>query len=422
MAVLWSDEARLQRWLAVELAVTDVLAEDGIVPKEAADRMRLNARFDLEAVARYEAVARHDVIAFTQSVGDSLGPDKRYFHLGLTSYDVVDTALSMALVEAGRLILERLKALREALVAEAIKHRLTLMPGRTHGVHAEPITFGWVLCGYVAECDRDVSRLEAAVEEITTGKLSGAAGTFPAITPEQEGRVLSRLGLRPEPVATQVIPRDRHTVVVCRIAIVGTLVERLALNLRLLAHSEVEELQEHFAEGQRGSSAMPHKKNPVTAEQLCGLSRLLRGYAGASLEDVALWHERDISHSSVERVILPDATSLLWYMLDKAVYLVQNWKVDTAKMGADVERDRGLMGSGALMTALRITGIDDDDIYARVQKHALAAREGGPTLAERAASDDAIRAALGDRLSEVFDDMAVLKRSSLPFERLGIQI
>lgn len=410
MAALWSDQARYQRWLDVELAVTSILAEDGLVPTEASERMRANARFDVEAIDRYEAVSRHDVIAFTQSVGDSLGEDKRFLHLGLTSYDVVDTALSLALVEAGKMILVKLDELRAALAEQAEKHMLTLMPGRTHGVHAEPITLGWVLAGYVAECDRDKLRLSAAVDEIAVGKLSGAVGTYPSITPEQEERVLSRIGLRPEAIATQVIPRDRHAVMVCTLAVVAGLCERLALNIRLLAHSEVEELAEPFKDGQRGSSAMPHKKNPVTAENICGLARLMRSYATAALEDMALWHERDISHSSVERVILPDATSLLWYMLDKCAWMVREWRVDEAKMRDDVKRDRGLMQSGQLLTALRLAGIDDDDIYKRVQRHALAAREGGPTLLERARADEGIVAALGDRLDSIFDDEAVLKR------------
>lgn len=420
MSSLWSDDARWQRWLEVELAVTDVLAEDGLVPQNAAARMRANASFDPVAIARYEAVSRHDVIAFTQSVGDSLGDDKRYLHLGLTSYDVVDTALSLALVEAGGLILGKLEELRSALIAQALRHIMTLMPGRTHGVHAEPTTFGWVLCGYIAECDRDKLRLQSAVEEVRVGKLSGAVGTYSGVTPDQERRALERLGLRPETIATQVIPRDRHTVYVCRLAIVGTLVERLALELRLLAHSEVEELTEPFALGQRGSSAMPHKKNPVTAENLCGLARLMRSYAMASLEDVALWHERDISHSSVERVILPDATALLYYMLDKSAWMVAGWRVDEARMREHVKRDRGLMQSGALLTALKLAAIDDDDIYRRVQAHALAAKEGGATLLDRARGDEAIVKALGERLDEIFDDEAVLKRAELPLKRVGI--
>lgn len=418
MAALWSDEARYRRWLAVELAVTEVLAEDGLVPRDSAVRMRVNAKFDVEAIDRYEAVSRHDVIAFTQSVGDSLGEDKRYLHLGLTSYDVVDTALSLALVEAGKLILEKLKELRAALIDQAVKHKLTLMPGRTHGVHAEPITFGWVLAGYIAECDRDLFRLQGAVDEISFGKLSGAVGTYPAITPEQEARVLAKLGLKPETSATQVIPRDRHAVLACRLAITAGLCDRLALEIRLLAHSEVEELAEPFKEGQRGSSAMPHKKNPVVAENINGLARLMRSYASAALENQALWHERDISHSSVERVILPDATSLIWYMLDKCAWMVREWRVDVAKMREDVKRDRGLMQSGQLLTALRLAGIDDDDIYKRVQRHALAAREGGATLLERARSDEGIVKALGAKLDDIFDDEAVLRRVGIALGRV----
>lgn len=421
IATLWSDDARWGRWLAVELAVTEALAEEGIVPADAARRMRANARFDGDAIARYEAVSRHDVIAFTQSVGDSLGTDKRFLHLGLTSYDVVDTALSMGLMEAGKLLLEKLTALRAALAEQALKYKSTLMPGRTHGVHAEPITFGWVVAGYVAECDRAKERLERAIDEIAVGKLSGAVGTYPSITPAQEERILTRLGLRPETIATQVIPRDRHAAFVGALAVTAGLCERLALEIRLLAHSEVEELYEPFKEGQRGSSAMPHKKNPVTAENICGLARLMRGCAGAALENQALWHERDISHSSVERVILPDATALLYYMLDKCEWMAREWRVDEKKMRENVSRDRGLMGSGQLLTALRLAGIDDDDIYKRVQAHALAAREGGATILERARADEGIRKALGDRLDEVFDDEAVLRRVGIALERVGLK-
>ncbi|MBM3325621.1 MAG: adenylosuccinate lyase [Calditrichaeota bacterium] len=420
MAALWSDEARYQRWLDVELAVTDILAEDGIVPTSSARRMRVNAKFDLAAIERYEAVSRHDVIAFTQSVGDSLGADKRWLHLGLTSYDVVDTALALTLVKAGELILGKLAELRSALVEQARQHKLTLMPGRTHGALAEPITLGWVLCGYIAECDRAKERLISAVKEIGVGKLSGAVGTYSAITPDQERRALERLGLKPETIATQIAPRDRHAVVVCRLAITGGLCERLALEIRLLAHSEVEELYEPFKEGQRGSSAMPHKKNPVTAENICGLARLLRSYATASLENEALWHQRDISHSSVERVILPDSTCLLYYMLDKCAWMAREWQVDVERMRRHVKSARGLMQSGALLTALKLAGIDDDDIYVRVQAHALAARNGGASLLARAKDDDAIVKALGDKLEAVFDDEAVLKRVDIAFERVGI--
>jgi len=419
MAALWADNARWQRWLDVELAVTDVLAEDGLVPKDAAARMRANGRFDAAAIDRYEAISRHDVIAFTQSVGDSLGADKRFLHMGLTSYDVVDSALSLALVEAGGLILLKLAELRQALYDQAVKHKLTLMPGRTHGVHAEPITFGWVLAGYVAECDRAKARLETAVAEVAVGKLSGAVGTYPSITPEQEARVLARLGLKAETIATQVIPRDRHAAYVGTLAITAGLCERLALEIRLLAHSEVEELYEPFKEGQRGSSAMPHKKNPVTAENICGLARLMRGYAGAALENQALWHERDISHSSVERVILADATSLAYYMLDKCAWMAREWRVDVQKMRENVKHDRGLMGSGQLLTALRLAGIDDDDIYKRVQALAMAAREGGATILERARADEGIVKALGGKLEAIFDDEAVLGRVEIAMGRIG---
>jgi len=420
MAELWSDQARWSRVLSVELAVSDVLAEDGVIPAEAAREVRKRARFDLDRIAEYEAVSRHDVIAFLQSVGDSLGEIRRWLHLGLTSYDIIDTALGMALARAGELILEKLLRLWEVLGKQALSHKDTLIAGRTHGVHAEPTTLGWKICGWIAEADRNIERLDRAIEGIRVGKLSGAVGTYPNITPDQERRILEKLELTPDPVATQVVARDRHAEFLNTLALIGGMVERMALEVRLLQHSEVEELAEPFTPGQRGSSAMPHKKNPVTAEQMTGLARLLRSYAGAALENIALWHERDISHSSVERVIFPDATSLVYYMLDRAAWMVENWDVDPERMRENVAADRGLMASGALLTALKMAGIEDEDIYRRVQEHALAARKGGPTLAERVKQDAEIAAALGDQLDRLFDEEAVLARVNIPLERVGL--
>ncbi|MDP8228232.1 MAG: adenylosuccinate lyase, partial [Candidatus Electryoneaceae bacterium] len=329
MSDLWSDRAKWERVLQVELAVSDVLANDGVIPAQAATQMRRRASFDLDKIDEYEAVVKHDLIAFLQSVGDSLGEYKRWLHLGLTSYDVIDTALSLALVRAGELIMEQLKRLRDILGQQAVKHKDTLMPGRTHGVHAEPTTFGWKICGWIAEADRDINRLQRAVEIVRVGKLSGAVGTYPQITPDQELRVCQSLGLEPDPISTQVIARDRHAEFISTLALIGGLVERISLEVRLLQHSEVEEIVEPFGSGQRGSSAMPHKKNPVATENMCGLARLLRSYVSAAYENMPLWHERDISHSSVERVILPDAVSIAYYILDRCCWTVENWHVET---------------------------------------------------------------------------------------------
>jgi len=421
MADLWSDEGKWRRVLEVELAVSDILAEDGLIPAEAAAEMRRRANFDLRKLDEYEAVSRHDVIAFLQSVGDYLGEYKRYLHLGLTSYDVIDTALSAALVRAGEFIRERLVNLRGVLAQQARLHQNTLMPGRTHGVHAEPTTLGWKICGWIAESDRDLKRLEEAVNSVRVGKLSVAVCTFPTITPEQERRVCARLGLEVDTVATQVISRDRHAEYVMTLALLAGLVERIALEVRLLQHSEVEELAEPFKEGQRGSSAMPHKKNPVATENLCGLARVVRASVCTALENMPLWHERDISHSSVERIVFPDATSLVYYMLDRCAWVVENWRVDAERMREHVAADRGLMASGQVLTTLKMTGIEDDDIYRRVQAHALAARTADPPLFERVKADVVIAAALGDRLDALFDDAAVLKRVSIPFGRLGLE-
>lgn len=420
MAELWSDRARWERALKVELAVIDIYAEDGIVPLESAQEIHNRADFNVEKINEYEAIVRHDVIAFLQSVGDHVGEYKRWLHLGLTSYDVIDTALSMAMVRAGALILVKLKSLREALARQAVVHKETLMPGRTHGVHAEPYTLSWKVCGWIAEADRDIERFERAIENVRVGKLSGSVGAYPYITPDQEARALSALDLLPETVATQVLARDRHAEFVSTLALIAGLVERIALEFRLLQHSEVEEVYEPFSKGQRGSSAMPHKKNPVVAENLCGLARLVRSHAAAAFENIPLWHERDISHSSVERVILPDSTSLVYYMLERAAWMVDNWVVDVELMRQHVKDDRGLMMSGALLTALKHAGIEDEDIYRRIQKHAMAARKGGKTIAERVKADKEIVKAIGDKLDAIFDDEAVLKRADIPLKRVGL--
>ncbi len=420
MEKLWTDEAKWNRVLKVELAVADVLAEDGLIPHEAARVMRRRAGFEVDKINEYETVVKHDVIAFLQSVGDSLGEYKRFLHLGLTSYDVIDTALSIALVKAGALIMNRLTDLRIKLIEQARKHKKTLMPGRTHGVHAEPTTFGWKICGWIAEADRNIERLEHAIENIRVGKISGAVGSYPTITPQQEDRICARLGLKPDPAATQVIARDRHGEYINTLALIGGLVERIALEIRLLQHSEVEELAEPFKKGQRGSSAMPHKKNPVAAENLCGLTRLLRSYANAAMENLPLWHERDISHSSVERIILPDSTALAYYMLERCAWVAENWDVDTERMKTNIENDRGLMASGQILTALKFKGIDDDDIYKRVQEHALEAKKTKKNLYDLIKYDREIVKAVGEEIHELFKMDSVVSRANIPFKRLGI--
>jgi adenylosuccinate lyase len=420
MAELWNDHSKWERVLKVELAVIDIYAEDGIIPLDAALEIHNRAEFDISKIDEYEVIVRHDLIAFLQSVGDSLGEYKRWLHLGLTSYDVIDTALSLALVKAGALILVKLMRLRDSLSEQAVIHKDTLMPGRTHGVHAEVYTFGWKICGWIAEADRDINRLERAIENIRVGKLSGAVGTYPTITPDQEERILTSLNLLSDPIATQVIARDRHAEFISTLALISGLVERIALEIRLLQHSEVEELAEPFGSGQRGSSAMPHKKNPVLTENLCGLARLVRSHAAAAFENMPLWHERDISHSSVERVILPDSTSLVYYMLERITGVVDNWVVDVERMNQHVKDDRGLMMSGGLLTALKHAGIDDEDIYHHVQKHAMAAREGGETIIERVKKDKLIIKAVGDKLEAIFDEEAVLKRTEIALRRVGL--
>ncbi len=420
MSDLWSDQSKWERVLQVELAVADILAEDGTIPIIAADQMRKRAKFDVDKIDEYEAIVRHDVIAFLQSVGDSLCEHKRWLHLGLTSYDVIDTALSIGLSQAGDLIMAQLKKLRKSLAEQAIEHKDTLIAGRTHGVHAQPTTFGWKICGWIAEADRDIMRLKSAVDGIRVGKLSGAVGTYPTITPDQERRVCAKLGLRPDTISTQVIARDRHAEFIATLALIGGLVERIAIEIRLLQHSEVEEIHEPFGSGQRGSSAMPHKKNPVIAENMSGLARLLRSYVSTAYENMPLWHERDISHSSVERIVFPDATSVVYYLLERCCWTVENWSVEVDNMRKHVTDDNGLMASSTLLTALKHAGIDDEDIYKRIQQHAMAARTENVPLVDLIRSDKEIMAAVGDKLEELFDDEAVLKQSDVPLQRVGL--
>jgi len=420
MSDLWSDQSKWERVLQVELAVADILAEDGTIPIIAADQMRKRAKFDVDKIDEYEAIVRHDVIAFLQSVGDSLCEHKRWLHLGLTSYDVIDTALSIGLSQAGDLIMAQLKKLRKSLAEQAIEHKDTLIAGRTHGVHAQPTTFGWKICGWIAEADRDIMRLKSAVDGIRVGKLSGAVGTYPTITPDQERRVCAKLGLRPDTISTQVIARDRHAEFIATLALIGGLVERIAIEIRLLQHSEVEEIHEPFGSGQRGSSAMPHKKNPVIAENMSGLARLLRSYVSTAYENMPLWHERDISHSSVERIVFPDATSVVYYLLERCCWTVENWAVEVDNMRKHVTDDNGLMASSTLLTALKHAGIDDEDIYKRIQQHAMAARTENVPLVDLIRSDKEIMAAVGDKLEELFDDEAVLKQSDVPLQRVGL--
>ncbi len=370
IGAVWTQQRRMETWLQVELAATDAWVAEGVVPEEAAKASRERASFTVEAVEERERTTGHDVAAFVDVVSRSIGDEGRWLHYGLTSSDVLDTALALQLTEAGEIIVRGAKAYRDALVARAKEFGETLCVGRTHGVHAEPTTFGLRLASFAFEADRNLQRLADAFEQVAVGKLSGAVGTYASVPPSAEARVMETLGLAAEDVSTQVVPRDRHSVVLARIAIAGGGLERFATEIRNLQRTEVREVEEPFGSGQKGSSAMPHKRNPILAERICGLARVLRGYSQVGLENIALWHERDISHSGAERVVLPDATIAIDYMQHIATRIVEGMAVHTDRMLENIELTHGALFSQRALTALIESGMTRDDAYRLVQESA----------------------------------------------------
>lgn len=375
MGSLWSEEAKFERWLKVEMASLRALESEKVVPRGTADKIQKRAKVRVTRIEKLEKVLRHDVIAFTTSIAEQLGEESRFFHYGLTSSDVVDSAFSMALVEACARLDDELSSLEGALTEKAVTYKRLPCIGRTHGVHAEPTSFGLKFLGWLVEVRRARERVRVAKENVRFGKLSGAVGSYGAISPEVEKQALSALGLKVESVATQVIPRDRHAELFCALALVGATLERIAVELRHLQRTEVREVEEEFAKGQKGSSAMPHKKNPISAENLTGLSRLLRGYAVSAMENVALWHERDISHSSVERVIGPDAFILADYAVDRMNRLIKGLRVIKGNVAANLGRTQGIYFSGHVLLRLVEKGLTRERAYKLVQKRAHAAWE-----------------------------------------------
>ncbi len=370
IGAVWTPQAKMETWLEVELAATEAWAEEGLVPRKAAEQARANAAFTVEAVDERERVTDHDVAAFVDVVAASVGEHGRWIHYGLTSSDVLDTALALQLRRAGEIVVAGARAYRDALIERALEHRDTLCVGRTHGVHAEPTTFGLRLAGFAFEADRNLTRLEDAFAHLAFGKLSGAVGTYASIPPAVEARVMERLGLGREDVATQVVPRDRHAVLLSGVAIAGAGLERFATEIRGLQKTELREVEEPFAAGQKGSSAMPHKRNPIRTERITGLARVLRGYGQAGVENVALWHERDISHSGAERVILPDATILLDYMQDLATKVAAGMTINAGRMQENLGLTHGALFSQRALTALVESGLTRDDAYRIVQENA----------------------------------------------------
>ncbi|OQY10642.1 MAG: adenylosuccinate lyase [Marinitoga sp. 4572_148] len=371
MKEIWTEEAKYKRWLEIELSVVEAFEEKGIAPKGTAEAIRSKAKIDVEKIFEIESVVDHDVIAFIKSITDGMGDEARYFHKGLTSSDIVDTAWSLGLKRAGELILSELNKLAEILKEKAIKYKYLYTVGRSHGVHAEPTSFGLKMLSYLAEIQRNIKRFELAVENISYGKLSGAVGNYANIDPEIEKIALTKLGLNPEIVATQVVPRDRHAEYLSALALIGAGIERIATEIRHLQKTEVLEAQEPFKKGQRGSSAMPHKKNPILCERLTGMARMLRSYTIPGYENIALWHERDISHSSVERVFLPDATLIAFYMMKKTQYLIENLVVNEDRMKETFEKSYNLVYSQRVLLALIDKGMSREEGYKFVQKYAL---------------------------------------------------
>jgi adenylosuccinate lyase len=420
MGAVWTDEARFEQLLRVELAVARAQSARGVVPATALAAIKARARVDVARIAEIERTTDHDVIAFVSQVAESVGPEGRYLHLGLTSSDVVDTGLALQLRAAGRILLADCDRLVVALVARARAEADTTMMGRTHSVHAEPTTFGLKVAGWAFEVDRGRERLARAVDDIGTGKISGPVGTYSHLDPDIEAEVLADLGLHADPVSTQIVQRDRHAALLAAIAILGGTLERIATEIRNLQHTEIGEVQEPFRTGQKGSSAMPHKRNPIVAERISGLARLLRGYAHTALEDQPLWHERDISHSSAERVILPDATILLDYMLVRMTALIEGLIVRSERMRENIARGLGLHASSRVLVALvERAGIGRDEAYAIVQRAALRAADERTPLREVLALDPAVaqKLSLAD-LDACFDEATFLRNVHAVIARL----
>jgi adenylosuccinate lyase len=419
MARLWSDENRFATWLEVEIAATEVLVERGTVPKDALAAIKAKARFDVARIEEIEKEVQHDVIAFVSCVAESVGPEGRWLHYGLTSSDVVDTALAILMRDACDLVRADVVDLMEAVKERAFRHKNAPMIGRTHGVHAEPMTFGLKMALWHAELQRQRERLDRARSTIAVGKLSGAVGTFSHLPPEVEEAVCARLGLRPAPASSQILQRDRHAEVVTALALVAASLEKFATEIRALQRTEVREVEEPFGAGQKGSSAMPHKRNPVGCEQVCGLARLVRSNALASMENVALWHERDISHSSVERVIVPDSFLALDHMLARFTRIVKGMTVDEARMRRNLDLGRGLVFSGPLLLALTARGMRREEAYRVVQSHAMEAWKSEGDFRQRVFDDPEVRAALSEaEIEDVFRLERYLTHVDAVFERV----
>ncbi len=420
MSKVWSEENKMDKWLAVEIAVCEGWAELGVVPRDALESIR-KARYDLKRIDEIMAVSHHDVISFLRSVAESLGPESRFVHLGLTSSDVIDTALSLQLLDAVALIRRDLESLDAVLARQAVRYKDTVMIGRTHGIHAEPTTFGFKMAGWVAEVRRNLKRLDQAREDVAVGKISGAVGTHANVPPEVEEYVCKKLGITPVEVSTQIVQRDRHARLMTTLAVIASSLEKMAFEIRALQRTEIAEAAEPFSEGQQGSSAMPHKRNPELAERVTGLARLVRGYSIPAMEDVALWHERDISHSSVERVIFQDAFLALDYILQLFAGVMDGLDVYPDRMKENLESTHGLVYSGRVLTALIEKGMKRQDAYEVAQRNAKRVWADRVEFYELLVADPDVRKFLNeDELSDLFDYSWHLRHIDVGFKRLGL--
>jgi adenylosuccinate lyase len=421
MKAVWSEQNKFQKWLDIEILACEAQAELGRIPQKDLENIKARAGFDLARIEQIEAEVQHDVIAFLTSVNERVGESGRFIHLGMTSSDVLDTAWAVLMKQAGGLLLDDLKRLSAALRQKAWEHQDTLMMGRSHGIHAEPTTFGLKLAMWWQEVQRDILRMERAVESISCGKISGAVGTFAHIDPSVEEYVCEKLGLVPEPVSTQIVQRDRHAEYLCTLGIIASTLDKIALEIRHLQRTEVREAEEPFSEKQKGSSAMPHKRNPIISERICGMARVIRANALVGMENVALWHERDISHSSAERIVIPDSTIALDYILNKTVWLIEGLRVYPERMKQNIESSGGLIFSQKLLLALVEKGMSREDAYRIIQRSAMKVWEGGGNLKEMVSADaEVVKILEAKTIEDVFDPESFIRNAGHIFRRIGL--
>jgi adenylosuccinate lyase len=422
MGKIWEDQNKYRIWLEIEILACEAQAELGVIPKEAVKKIRENATVDLRSIEAIEREVKHDVIAFLTNVGESVGPESRYIHLGMTSSDVLDTCLAVQMKQSGEMVLVDLQVLADVLARRAREFKTTIMVGRTHGIHAEPTTFGLKLALWYDETRRNMDRLRAAVERISVGQISGAVGTFEHVSPKVEEYVCARLGLKPAPVSTQILQRDRHAEFMAVLAVIGSSLEKFATEIRHLQKTEVLEAEEYFSKGQKGSSAMPHKRNPIICERIAGLSRVLRGNALAAMENVSLWHERDITHSSVERVIIPDSCILLDYMLSLVTDVIDRLLVYPENMRKNLVRTHGLIFSQSVLLALTARGMKREEAYRIVQAAAMETWQSGKDFKESLLVYPEVQEMLnGQELDGLFDPSRSIQNVDYIFERAGLK-